>query len=295
MCRGEVKITVHSALTILNAIPAWRGVAVGIQLPLTVTVRESREYLFRADDPSYIRFLVEKFEKKFNVKLPVEITVSSSIPPRSGLKSSSAVAVAVIASLAIIHDIGLTLRDCLLLAALWSKDYGVSVTGALDDAAACLLGGIVYTDNLRGEIVRQDSVKILNLKSNRALILIPRSWSKPSRPRIEKLRLLSRVYEKLFEKALRGSSLIDIAQVNSLLVSLILGYDIRLLKIIAERTGGTALLSGNGPAVVVLDYDESVFKRNLNVLSSLCNFTVSTKLRDLSFSPLDSVFSLASC
>jgi len=292
----ETKVTVYSAFTILNAIPSWRGIAVGLELPVRVTVRLSDKYNFVADDPEYVKFLVSKFEEEFKVKSPVEITVRSDIPPRSGLKSSSAVAVAVICGLALAHGLlDIRLSACLHYAAKWSREYGVSITGALDDAAACLLGGIVYTDNLQGLVLRQDSVSELRLRSDRVLVLMPRETCKPDRTSILKLRLLSKLYEHLFYKAVSSkASLLDIAQLNTLLVGSVLGYDLKLLRKIQVLTSGLPLISGNGPAIVVLNYDEDVVKKRLSELESISSFIVQVKVRDVCFRVSDPVSVLVS-
>lgn len=284
LMREEVKVTVHSALTILNAIPCLRGIAVGTSLPVTVTVREAESLKVEAEDTDYVKFLVNKFRERFQLRESqnVEIVVFSEIPPRSGLKSSSAVAVAIICGLALFHELDLTLHQCLRLAAEWSREFGVSFTGALDDAAACLLGGVVYTDNYENVVLRHLPIDILGLENTEVMIVIPRGWRKAPRERIEKLRLLRSLYQRLFEKALQTErALLDLAQINTQLLCQVLGYDVHLVKVLSEITHGIALLSGNGPALAVLNYSDELNEETFREIRSRSELLLFTSLRDL--------------
>ena len=68
-------------------------------------------------------------------------TVKSEIPPRQGLKSSSAVAVAAIKALCDASDYNLENTDIVDIAAAAQLASGVSITGSYDDTWAALEGG----------------------------------------------------------------------------------------------------------------------------------------------------------
>ena len=90
-------------------------------------------------------------ENSFGAK----IKTCSNIPIAKGLKSSSAAANA--AALAATAALGKTLDDLELvkLGVDAAFDAKVTVTGAFDDACASYFGGVVVTDNLKREIVKQ--------------------------------------------------------------------------------------------------------------------------------------------
>ena len=68
-------------------------------------------------------------------------SVNSKIPPRQGLKSSSAVAVAAIKALCSASDIEIANSDIIDIAANAQLASGVSITGSYDDSWAALEGG----------------------------------------------------------------------------------------------------------------------------------------------------------
>ena len=68
-------------------------------------------------------------------------SVKSEIPPRQGLKSSSAVAVAAIKALCDASDYNLENADIVDIAAAAQLASGVSITGSYDDTWAALEGG----------------------------------------------------------------------------------------------------------------------------------------------------------
>ena len=87
-----------------------------------------------------------------------EIKTWSNIPVAKGLKSSSAAANAT--ALAATAALGKTLDDLELvkLGVEAAFDAKVTVTGAFDDACASYFGGVVITDNLNRQIIKQVAV-----------------------------------------------------------------------------------------------------------------------------------------
>ena len=146
------------ALSIVNAIASGFGAAFGVSLSTKAEVREGDRVSLRINGtaaPAYFaESLLERFNQVSREKLSgAAVSVESDIPQSAGLKSSSAAANAILSAFA--DEAGVTLSpDTILRAgALASLDAGVSVTGAFDDAAACLLGGLVFTDNTAGKVI----------------------------------------------------------------------------------------------------------------------------------------------
>lgn len=167
----------HGAITVVNAIPTGRGAAVGVDLwtEAEVTLDErpgevTLETDVEADvEPGLVEACVEVVAEHVGTELSGVVQTRSEIPIARGLKSSSVTANAVvIAALdALEHppDQGTVLK--LSLAA--ARRAGVTVTGALDDAAASLLGGLVVTDNRRDEVRRREPLNT----DEHVLVLVP--------------------------------------------------------------------------------------------------------------------------
>ena len=202
MKRNNVKVTVYSAVTILNAIYFEFGAAIGTKIPTTVSVRTHDALQIQVSPPTVDTTLVEACLHRFFTMFPhlpknIQVRTQSPLPPERGLKTSSAVASALIIALTKHYHIPLTLKDALVLGAQASMEANVSVTGALDDAVACTCGGLNITQNRTYEILLQRQNPFLDLE---CLLLIPQK----KRPKItftEELR--SQVSQQLLTKALK--------------------------------------------------------------------------------------------
>ncbi len=146
--------TSHGAGTVVNAMAIGRGVAFGLDLSVSATVEEADEYAVETGghrlDPEAANLALEcvrLVEQAAGDRHRLHVTVTSDIPPARGLKSSSAVAIAVLRAACDHHDIDPEDDELLAWAAESGLRSGTSLTGAYDDAAACLLGGLVLTDN----------------------------------------------------------------------------------------------------------------------------------------------------
>ena len=152
-----------AAGTVVNALATGRGCAFAIDLETTASVTlsptggVSGTVVDHPDtDPTLVERCVERVLDRFAGRATVEvepaggrIETQSDVPVASGLKSSSAAANAAV--LATLDALGLSedvdpLEAC-RIGVDAARDVGVTVTGAFDDAAASMLGGVVATDN----------------------------------------------------------------------------------------------------------------------------------------------------
>jgi len=172
----------------------------------------------------------------------------SSVPIGVGLKTSSssstAIAIAVYAALGQRAFDPKKVLDCSVEASLSS---GASVTGALDDAAGCLLGGVNMTDNLARKVV---SSRLFD-KKLRVLIKVPKTRSRREAVDPEFIRKFGSLASLFFEMALKGDYWRAMV-LNGMAYSSILKYDpfpaLRAVELGALGAG----LSGTGPAVAAV-------------------------------------------
>ena len=244
----------RGALTIVNAIAAGKGCAVGVDLSTWAEVEllggeGSEVHLEGAEGES--KELASRCAQavlgRFSVRKRAVVRTRSQIPISRGLKSSSAAANAVV--LATLDALGERMEpiEILRLNAETSIEAGVSVTGAMDDAAASLLGGVNYTDNHARVLLKHEEWTLCP----RAVINVPeRMIRKSSLPR-ERIALFRPLVEEAYELAWNGRYP-EAMLLNSLCYGTALGLDQELaLRALGAGALGAGI-SGTGPAVAAL-------------------------------------------
>ncbi|KTG08070.1 shikimate kinase [Haloferax profundi] len=167
------RATALGAGTVLNALATGTGSAFAIDAETTATVELDDTDRVRgtiAEAPDADTRLVERC-----VELVVEefgdgeggtVETESDVPMAAGLKSSSAAANATVlaaldavgASVGPAPDDDVSRIDACRLGVRAAREVGVTVTGAFDDAAASMLGGVVVTENADDKLVVRDEV-----------------------------------------------------------------------------------------------------------------------------------------
>ncbi len=243
----------YGAATVVNAMPSGRGAAFSVNLKTLAEVRLS-------DDPSIEveisggagegkELAIESFKgtlEHFGLKCGARIKTRSDIPIARGMKSSSAASNAIV--LATLDAIGKELDplDIIRTGVGASLRSRVSLTGAMDDASASLLGGLRVTDNSRGIIL-----KSLDLEPMSAIFLIPderRYSGKVDRAFISQYAAISEI---ALEQALGGRHW------NAMLLNgfaMAHAFGINPAPIVAAMKNGavSASVCGKGPAICAL-------------------------------------------
>ena len=138
----SIRVTMHGAVSVVNAVANGRGSALGISLKVIadLTISPGKGvYLQSKQGEKLLNILIRKtLPKTVLLDHAVRIEIKSEIPVGFGLKSSSAVSSAV--ALAIQRVLGEEIDDVKVLnqSADASIDAGVSLTGAFDDSARLL-------------------------------------------------------------------------------------------------------------------------------------------------------------
>ncbi len=236
-------------ISIVNAIPAWYGSSMAIDLKVNVEIEEGQGI----SQTSLIKAILDYFKETYNVP-ELKVIISSEIPQMSGLKSSSAVSTALIA--AISEKFGIEV-DIPKLSAILSIKSGVSITGAYDDATAAYYGGVSFTYNKEFKLIKME-----NFPKDISILILAIG----NRPNID-LKILKKynlLFEEIFRIALTDT--VTAMKLNGLAIAEILGYDKRPI-ISALKTGAIASgVSGNGPSIFALckEGDEGPIYENLS-------------------------------
>lgn len=154
-----------AAITIVNALPTGIGAAVGIGLRARAEVDIGEPGSPSAAEPTFrptssatplVRTALAHAIAKFapDGVAPTAVTIRSDIPFAAGLKSSSAVASAIVAAVANAAGRRLTPAEIAQASAEIGRAARVSATGAFDDAMAGLVPGVVVTDNREDRLLQ---------------------------------------------------------------------------------------------------------------------------------------------
>ncbi len=243
----------YGAVSIVNAISIGRGAALGVSLTTEAEVELDvvEGVVLDAGGEDMDSSLVSEVVRRFTEELGVgvrgcRVRTRSSIPVAVGLKSSSSAAVAT--ALALLDALDTEMDDdrILALVAEASKSSGTSITGALDDAAACMMGGIVVTDNIGMRILRRDQPPNLI-----TVVGVPGGRTYTREFKRELLNPIRELVEEAFQLALRGEYW-KAMTLNGILHASALKLPSEPI-IGALRAGALAAgVSGTGPAIAAV-------------------------------------------
>lgn len=245
--------TCFGAGTIVNAIATGQGAAFGLALRATAVAEDRPKdegvvvHVPKGVDPSLAEGCASRVLRRSRRNAGLAVTVDSEIPISRGLKSSSAVANAIV--LASARALGLELEPLQIInigvdAALEAK---VTITGAFDDACASFFGGIVVTENRARRLVKVDRFP----PGLMAVVQIPkREITKPSLAGKDFSAIRPKV-EEAYRLALQGDYF-HALEVNSAAYGPILDIDEAPARRARAAGAVAAGISGAGPAIVAL-------------------------------------------
>jgi len=248
------------AVSIVNAISTGFGAALGINLQTEAELETINEPQIKLSingedaDPSLAKAVIKVFSQALGVEVKgAEIRTYSNIPVAVGLKSSSSAAVAI--ANAFLDALGkkMAADELLRNVAEASILSGTSITGALDDAAACMLGGIVATDNHGRKILKH----ILVEEKLYAVIYVPPGKTYTASFRKELLTPIRNIAAAAFTLTLEGKHW-EAMTINGLAHSAALGLPIEPAMNALRAGAYAAGLSGTGPAVAAIVAEERV-------------------------------------
>jgi len=217
----------YAGVSIVNAIPCGRGAVIPINLKAY-----AKEGSKNRDSP-LISAIEDYLYKKYNLKTTFQIF--SEIPEGVGLKSSSAVSVAILSSIE-----EKTKVYPPLLSAIITKEYGLSITGAFDDAVSSYEGKISFTDNL--------NLKILKLIENpydlNVIIVIK---GRRNELNVNLMRENCKFFDEAFKRGINGD-IFGAIKINGYLMAKINNYETEILDYMIKKGAIAAGISGNGPS-----------------------------------------------
>lgn len=243
------------ALTVVNAIAAGFGAAFGIGLSTRAeySCQDEGDVSLTINgvttDTTFVSALLDTLRAaRPNADIAgAAIATVSDIPQSMGLKSSSAAANAILLAADDALHLGLSETEILTFGARASIAAHVSVTGAFDDASACLLGGLVFTNNTKMEILKR-----VPMPDEYAVVIRRGTFAVPTGtfPRDRFVQRKEQV-QAAFAEALDGR-VFDAMYANGRLAGEALGVGTETADRALACGAAAAGLSGTGPAVGIL-------------------------------------------
>lgn len=249
------KAVACGAATILNAVANWKGSAFGVGLRTEAEVILNSSGKVKGDVPGVDTRLVvrcvEKVLERFGRDLGATVRTRSEVPVASGLKSSSTAANASV--LAALDALGaeMDLFEAAMIGVSAAKEVGVTITGALDDALASMLGGVVVTDNREMKLLRREET------DSAVILLVPDKKVLSKDTDVGRSRLVAPLADVAFDLALKG----DYGRamtLNGLMYCAALGFSAEPIMAALKAGAWGASLSGTGPAYAALAPDDKV-------------------------------------
>lgn len=249
------RATALGAATVLNAVANWKGSAFAVDLKTSAEVVLDDSPSVSGDvpgiDDSLIVRSVELVLERFGVVAGGVVSTTSEIPLARGLKSSSSAAnAAVMATLDALGE-DIDPLEATRIGVEAARAAGVTITGAFDDAAASMLGGVVVTDNKEMALLKREALE------SEVLLLVPEEKIFSRDTDVARSRLIAPIADLVFDLAMTG----DYARAMTLnglvyCTALKLSADPIFAALAAGAWG--ASLSGTGPAYAALAGDGDI-------------------------------------
>ena len=251
------------ALTVINAISMGKGAAFGIDLKTEATVEliPEHEFLVEIDDHPTEDTKLATFSVEEMLRLYPDsgmngaiIKTTSNIPISKGLKSSSSATNAILSATSEALGVSVDPLDIGRIGATVAIKAGVSLTGAFDDACACMFGGLVFTDNLKRELLLRRPMP----DGFTAIIHIPSYQVRKTAFPKERMRAMSNLVSTAYQAAIDGD-VFSAMYANGKCTCEALGITPEIAERALSCGAAAAGLSGTGPATGIL-----VWKDDLN-------------------------------
>jgi shikimate kinase len=238
-----LKVTTHGGLSVISAFANGIGSAIGVNLSLSV------EFLDKESKNSdAIEKTLERLNRIYRMEYHPHVRVRSKIPRSVGLKSSSALTLAIV--LGFFHYHEKDLSDAPAVAAECSRANGTSITGAIDDVYCAMYGGVTLTDNNRDKMLIHHPVK-----EREVLVCYPKNIRRVT-SMIDQASIKNAAGSFLpLRKLVEDGFYYEAMVLNGLIMGNIMGYDREILSYLLRSGANYASISGKGPAMFAI-YDD---------------------------------------
>lgn len=233
-----MKIYTNSGISVMSAFATGNGSAVATKMQMCI---ESTDKNVKETDH------ISEAICEFTGGDQIRFRVIQGIPQMQGLKSSSAIVGGALMLNLLANKIDMSMDDVLRIGSEISLELGLSATGATDDLAASLLGGLVICNNREKKLIKRCAVPNMPV----LIISIPGQSSSKNFGEND-FSLISGHYPNPSE--INEKNFLEIAVINGFLLSKISGFKIPdyLKKNNSAKYIG---INGRGPSIFLIYND----------------------------------------
>ena len=252
------KGTAHGACSLLHAAPLGYGSAMALNLPITVRLLDRPSKREVTDSDGVLNHLLDAWLTA-GLPLPegferedLHWGVNSKIPKKQGLKSSAAVCIAGLRALCRATDESLEPSAMVRLAAETQLAAGVSLTGSIDDAWACMTPGWKLID-VQAPIEEGVLIENDGLDPDEWVVLLVLRGERKEQPVIEDFAPHVHAFQQALKALQEGNPLVAMTWNGRGTVAALRDIEGRKMAndsfMNSARASG---VSGSGPALVIV-------------------------------------------
>ena len=252
------KGTAHGACSLLHAAPLGYGSAMALNLPITVRLLDRPSKREVTDSDGVLNHLLDAWLTA-GLPLPegferedLHWGVNSKIPKKQGLKSSAAVCIAGLRALCRATDESLEPSAMVRLAAETQLAAGVSLTGSIDDAWACMTPGWKLID-VQAPIEEGVLIENDGLDPDEWVVLLVLRGERKEQPVIEDFAPHVHAFQQALKALQEGNPLVAMTWNGRGTVAALRDIEGRKMANDSFMNSARARgVSGSGPALVIV-------------------------------------------
>jgi shikimate kinase len=249
----------NGGCSLLHAAGLGYGASIGLDLPLAVRLLD-RPSKRDVDDPDGLLPAIIDAWLAGGFKLPNELAkdelhwaVVSQIPPRQGLKSSAATAIAALRALADATKSEVSDEEYVAMAGQAQLEANVSLTGSIDDAWACLTPGWKLIDPQANSIAEGVLFEGDGPDTDHWMVMIICRGERAKRPELEDFIPHSTAFQNSLEALQEMNELVALTWNGRGIIAVMNDAQGRKITNDAMLNGARAAgMSGSGNAIIVV-------------------------------------------
>ncbi len=259
----------NGGVSVLHAAGLGKGCSIGIELSAEVSLVAGEAEVSSDEHGILDSVMAVWIESGYPQPDDTGWRVSSEVPIGQGLKSSAALACAAAMALNEASWTALSDFDIVDIAVAAQRRAGCTITGSMDDAWAAISPGWKLVDPIQSS---RDSVLLEGDIDEGLTVLIALRGSRLVEVQSDSFSNQRKIFERAMA-SLSSGSVLSAMSANGMAVAAATGDDeaLRICNSVIARGAIAAGVSGSGPAIVIVCYEQGV--------EQLADFLTDSKMR----------------
>ena len=246
----------NGGVSVLHAAGLGKGCSIGIELSTEVSLVAGEAEVSSDEHGILDSVMAVWIESGYPQPDDTGWRVSSEVPIGQGLKSSAALACAAAMALNEASWTALSDFDIVDIAVAAQRRAGCTITGSMDDAWAAISPGWKLVDPIQSS---RDSVLLEGDIDEGLTVLIALRGPRPAEMQPDSFSNQRKIFERAMA-SLSSGSVLSAMSANGMAVAAATGDDeaLRICNSVIARGAIAAGVSGSGPAIAIVCYEQGV-------------------------------------